>query len=144
MFTDCMIKNLLEKDSPDLQKRIKTINKIMEKRIKSRIHIGPYIPHLQNLEDIFKLIPKGINEVEIEVYNFKMGNFPKMLEIINENTGENKSRIIEDIYSSKDTYDKFCDDLKENAETLNKTFKFKLNFIIPDYNFWYTDKIKYD
>jgi len=132
MFTNNRIKNLFE------EKSIETIKKLIENGIRVKIHIGPFIPYLDCLEELFRLIPPGVKEVELEVYNSKMGNFPEILKIIKERISRQKGRIIEDDYY------KFCRSLENEAGTINKKYKFKLNFIIPDYNCWYTDKIKYE
>ncbi|MFH1421965.1 MAG: radical SAM protein [Planctomycetota bacterium] len=143
MFSDNTIKALLEQKTPDIQQRIKTIQKLIERRIPVKIHIGPFMPGLENLKHLFSLIPKSIQEVEIEIYNSKMGRFAEILTIVKEHISLDAAQIIQDAYSSNDNYNTFCSHVIKETHALNELYNFKVNFIIPDYNNWYNDKIKY-
>ena len=144
MFSHTKIKDLFERNAPDLKERIKTIRMLINNGIKVKVHIGPFIPYLEDLSRLFKLIPKQIQEVEIEVYNAKMGNFDKVIKIVNDKVSAEKADAIKRIYSSLTHYDDFTKRLRAEAEALNKDYGFKINFIIPGFDSWYTDKIKYE
>ncbi|MFC1514612.1 radical SAM protein [Candidatus Omnitrophota bacterium] len=144
MFRDDRIKDLFEKNSPGFAERIAAVKKLRQAGIAVKIHIGPFIPGLQDLAGLFQHIPDTVKEVEIEVYNSRMGNFEAMLGLIREHVSNEKAAAIKRIYSSAAAYHDFTDRLEKEAERVNKQYGFKLNIIVPEFDFWYTDKIKYE
>ncbi|MBN2120859.1 MAG: radical SAM protein [Candidatus Omnitrophica bacterium] len=144
MFQDKAVKDILEKDTPELEKRIKAIKKLIENKIRVKIHVGPFIPFMEDLRKLFQFIPPGIKEVEIEVYNSKMGNFKEIVSLIKERISKEKSAALAKTYSSGKDYNNFCTFLRKEAQKINEDYNFKLNFIVPEFDSWYTDKIKYE
>ena len=144
MFSNSKIKNLLEQETPSLKKRIKTTQRLMENNIKVKVHLGPFIPYTEDLEVLFGLLPPKIEEVEIEVYNSKMGNFQKVFKLIKEEIEARDAKALAGVYSSRQNYSEFCGRLINQANRINEKYGFKLNFIVPEFDSWYTDKIKYE
>lgn len=144
VFSQKKIKNILEEKTPSLKERVETIEALIKSKIKVKIHIGPFIPFLENLKEIFQIIPPQIEEVEIELYNAKMGNFKEIVEIIGENLSKDIADRLKEVYSREENYLNFSHYLIEEAKNLNKEYNFKLNFIVPQFNFWYTNKIIYE
>lgn len=144
IFKKNIVKNIFEQNSPTINRRIETIKKLIKNNIKVKIHIGPFIPYIESLQDLFQHIPRKIEEVEIEIYNFKMGNFAQILKIINQRLSSDLGCKIENIYATSKNYYDYCSSLQAKAREINEKYNFKLNFIIPEFNYWYTDKIKYE
>ena len=144
IFSDKKIKNILEERTPSIKERVKTIQALTKSKLKVKIHIGPFIPLLEDLKKVFGLIPEEIEEVEIEVYNAKMGNFKEVINSLKKKIPLEIVKKIEEVYSEKENYLEFSNHLIKQAKILNKEYHFKLNFIIPEFNFWYTNRIVYE
>jgi len=137
------IKSLLEESSPTLDERIKAIDKISTKRIDLRIHIGPFLPYISNLENIFELFKNKVKKINIELYHSKLGNFEQVIGKI-EKLDTTKALLIKEIYSCQANYVDYADELKESAIKLNENYNYKLFFITPDFNDFYNSKINYE
>lgn len=144
IFSDPEIKCVLEPKSSSLSARAEAIEELLKNNIKVKIHIGPYIPYLEDLENLFELIPKKIEETEIEFYNAKMGSLDRILKTVEAKISKDKAEKIKEVYSSEENYKRFSNGIINKAERINSAYGFKLNFIVPDYDLWYTDKIKYE
>ncbi|RKY41254.1 MAG: hypothetical protein DRP81_08590 [Candidatus Omnitrophota bacterium] len=142
-FSKEKIKSLIEENSPSLKRRLAVIREIKRVGIPLRIHIGPFIPYLSSLEEIFPLIKGLTTEVNIELYHSKMGSFFEILEKIKK-VDEGLSKSIENIYRDRESYYNFSEKLKETTLQLNKKYNFKLYFIIPDFDKFYNSKITYE
>ena len=73
---------LFEQKSSSLNQRLETIGKIITAKINLRIHIGPFIPYICDLEKILKLLSEGVKEIDIELYHKKQGNFSQIIEVV--------------------------------------------------------------
>jgi len=144
IFSNKKVRTVLEERTANLQERIDTIEKLLKKNIQVKIHIGPFIPFLEDLKNLFKLIPPQIKEVEIEIYNAKVGNFEEIIKSIEKNISEEIAKKIKEVYSEEKNYLAFSKGLIKEAKRLNKDYNFQLNFIVPQFNFWYTNKIVYE
>jgi len=142
MFSNPQVKNILEPKTPPLLERAKAITKLLKYGVKIRIHIGPYIPGLEDLKSIFGLIPEGVKEVEIEFYNAKMGRLKDVINLVKLASGAKTARQIKEIYSSESKYLKFIKETKQTAEKINSK-NYKIFFITPLFNDWYDRNIKY-
>lgn len=142
-FAQKKIKKLLEPCTPCLSRRVRTIKTLLEKGLQVKIHIGPFIPYLDSIESLLALLPSETKEIELELYNARMGNFPELLSIISSNLGETLKKKIERIYSNEKNYNLECRKIKDEAERINKNYGYKLDFIFPEFNSWYTEKIRY-
>ncbi len=140
--SDKIIKTLEEK-SPTVQQRLKTIRAIIDNKINLRIHIGPYIPYLSNLEEILNLLPKGIKEVDVELYHKKQGNFDNLLKAIEEGFNKELGEKIKDVYRNQESYERFSDKLKLKVEGNTKQLPFSFYYIVPGYNEFYSPTIDY-
>lgn len=138
------IASLLEKKTPSLNQRITAIEKILQAKINLCIHSGPFIPYLSSLPDILKALPTNIKELSVELYHNSMGNFSKILETIEESLGQGMSDNIKKIYSSKENYDIFASQLKEQILNLKEKYPIKFFFLAPDYNTFYNTNLNYD
>ena len=134
---------LFEKKSPVLKQRLQTIRKIIAARINLRVHIGPFIPYVSDLEKILKLIPKGVKEIDIELYHPKQGNFNQIIKAVRENVAEETSKKLEAVYRCEKNYREFIKNLKAKAESLNDYPNLKLYWINPAFNQFYNSQIKY-
>ena len=108
-----------------------------------RIHIGPYIPYLSNLEEILNLLPKGIKEVDVELYHKKQGNFDNLLKAIEEGFNKELGEKIKDVYRNQESYERFSDKLKLKVEGNTKQLPFSFYYIVPGYNEFYSPTIDY-
>ncbi|MCM8824308.1 MAG: hypothetical protein NC822_06525 [Candidatus Omnitrophica bacterium] len=142
-FSHEKIKSLLEDNSPSLKMRLTTLEKIQKANIPLRIHIGPYIPYLCNLEDIFKLVKGLCKEINIELYNSKVGNFFLIMDKIR-SLNKSWAEAIENIYSNKEQYYLFSEKLKDDCIEINKRYNFKIYFIVPEFDNFYDSKIDYE
>ncbi len=137
---DSLIRAFEEKSS-SLKQRLTAIDEIQNHKINLRIHIGPFIPYISNLEEIFKLIPKEITEVDIELYHNKQGNFQKILKKTTEVLGKQKSESLKAVYDNVENYNRFIKQLKNKIIALNPDFK--VFCIALDYDKFYDSKIIY-
>ncbi len=127
---------ILEKNAPNLEQRINTVKKIINKGIYCRLHLGPIIPMVSDFEFIFDDKFSFVKQLEIEVYNGRMGNIDKIIALL-------KKPGIKDFYTNKETYELFQENLINKVNNLNKNLKFDINFIIPEFDSFYQAAIKY-
>lgn len=142
-FSSEKIKALLEGSSPSLEKRRITIEKIVAAGIPLRLHIGPFIPFFSNLEDIFAIFKDKINEMNIELYHSKMGNFNELILKI-KSFDKRKTSQLEHVYKNEDAYNNFALSLKKKASALNRKYNYRLYFIIPKFGNFYDSTITYE
>jgi DNA repair photolyase len=136
---------LLEKKSPNIKQRVKTLEAILEKNISLRVHIGPFIPYLSSLEEVLKKLSKSVKEIDIELYHHKMGNFEEILKATRENINDELAEKLAFIYKNEENYLKFAEELKEEIVKLIKKFSSaKFFYIVPDFNKFYSPNIDYD
>jgi len=134
---------LFEKKSPSIAQRLETIKKIINEGIALRIHIGPYIPYVSDYEAILNLLPAGINEIDIELYHQKQGNFRQIMQAVQKAIGQETAQKLEKIYSDADCYETYAQQLQQNAMASAKQRNLTIYCIIPDFNKFYTPKIVY-
>jgi DNA repair photolyase len=127
----------LEKNSPLVSERIEIIKKILEKNIKLRIHIGPFIPYLSSFENIIKNLPEGIKEINVELYNSKMGNLEDLTKKI-QRFSKDLSKKILDIYKDKENYLNFSKNLEEEIKKY-KEKGYKFCYIVPEFDSFYNN-----
>lgn len=135
---------LLENSSPSLDKRIEAIKRIISFKIKLRIHIGPFIPYISDLEKILQIVPEGVSEVGIELYHQKQGNFEGLIEAIKKNIGPDTAKNILKIYTSKDTYYGFARQLKASIRRYSHLYPFKFFYFVPEFGNFYTPCFDYE
>lgn len=141
-FSSEQLKSHLEESSPTLEERIFTLRKIENSKIPLRIHIGPYIPYVTEARKIFPIFSKLVKEVNIELYHSKMGNFANLLTKIR-SFDQSLAFRIENVYRDRTSYTNFSNELKKNILNLNETYKFKLFFIIPEFDSFYDSRMSY-
>ncbi|MFH1771919.1 MAG: radical SAM protein [Candidatus Omnitrophota bacterium] len=134
---------LFEKKSPAVLERIKAIEDILRAGIDLRLHLGPFIPFVSDLDYSFGLIPKKAKEIEIELYHNTMGNFNKILSIVRKNLRCECAGNLESVYSSRESYLKYSENLKGHALKKVKGKDIKLFYIVPDFNDYYSSRIDY-
>lgn len=141
--SDFLIK-LFEKKSPLLTQRLETIKKIIDEGVALRIHIGPYMPYLSDYKTIITLLPDGINEIDVELYHQKQGNFQNIIQVVEKKLGKETAQNLEKIYSSADNYTGYAQHLQQEVFTLAKQHNLTVYCIIPDFNEFYNSKIVYE
>jgi len=134
----------IEKKSSSIRQRLNAIGKIVKKNIPLRIHIGPFIPYLSSLDEILKLLPKGIKEIDIELYHKKQGNFNKITSQIKKILGPKSYQDFKSIYASKDNYCAFSADLRKYIIALKSNFRLKFYYIVPDFDSFYNQYLNYE
>ena len=134
----------LEENSSPLEKRLAALEKIIKNGVDLRVHLGPFIPYLSSLKDIIDILPQETKEIDIELYHHKMGNFPKILELIAKNIGEDLKTKLRQIYESEKNYLDFAADLEKEIKQLNSHKRFRIFYIVPDFNKFYNSHIDYE
>ncbi|MBU1113261.1 MAG: hypothetical protein KKH93_05250 [Candidatus Omnitrophica bacterium] len=134
---------LFEKKSPVLKQRLQTIRKIIAARINLRVHIGPFIPYVSDLEKILKLMPKGVKEIDIELYHHKQGNFKQIIKTVKENLGTDLSEKLKIVYANKKNYCQFSKTLEKTVKFLEKYPVYKFYYILPGFDQFYGSTINY-
>ncbi len=135
---------VFEPNSSKIAGRLETINQIIDKGINLRIHIGPFIPLISSLEEIFNLIPAEAREVDIELYHNKQGNFKRILTLTEKLLGKEKREELERIYASERCYSNFAKKLKNKIKNLKDFSKFKIFYIVPDFDKFYNSGLDYE
>ncbi len=142
-FATDRIKNIVEKNSPSLDKRREALDRLKRSGIACRAHIGPFIPFFSDLEQIFFLMAGKVKEIDIELYNARMGNFPEVLKAVkteNPAAAEKFSAI----YKNEKNYYNFSAELKTQIDQLNQNYGYKVFYIVPAYNRYYAKDIYYE
>jgi DNA repair photolyase len=142
-FHDENIIQALEEKSSPLYKRLKALNAIIGHGINLRIHIGPFIPYLSNLSELIKIIPDGVKEVDIELYQSKMGDFEMIIKKTKTFLGKNIENL-KAIYQTHENYLKFTQNLREDIIKLKEKYPYTFYLIVPEYGDFYTPNINYD
>ncbi|MCM8831121.1 MAG: radical SAM protein [Candidatus Omnitrophica bacterium] len=143
-YSSNQIIKLLEKKTPTIEQRLKTIEDILKKNINLRIHIGPFMPYIEELDRIFKLLPKKIKEIDIELYHHKMGNLKKILEILHGKIETDAYFKFVSVYKNSKSYLNFAQNLNKKIlelKQLNPEIKFF--YIVPDFDAFYKNTIDY-
>jgi DNA repair photolyase len=137
---------LFEEKSPLLKERLLTIEEIIKNNISLRIHMGPFIPYISDFEQIIKILPAGITEIDVEIYHHKMGNFNEIIHKAKENISQDYAKKLKELYIREENYKNYGKSLKEKIKNLcMKTKKeYKIYFIQPDYNEYYKSSINYE
>ena len=138
-------KRILEEKSPSLEARIKAIKRIKEKGIRFRIHIGPFIPYVSQLDNIFSLFKDIAYKINIELYHYRLGNFPQVIESLKTfDFDEEKIKKLISIYENKDNFYNFSEQFKEEILKKAKNFNFKIYYIVPQWEGYYNQDINYE
>ena len=133
---------IFEEKTPSIEERIKAIKAIVDHKINLRIHIGPFIPYISSLKAIMRLLPKSIEEINVELYHHKMGNFKEIIDTIRKNFGEDTCSKISAVYASKKNYLEFASEIEKMAITIKNPSQ-EFFFILPDFDDYYNDKVDY-
>ncbi|MDD3295857.1 MAG: radical SAM protein [Candidatus Omnitrophica bacterium] len=140
--TDRLIR-LFERKSPNSAKRLQTIQQIIAARIHLRIHIGPFIPYISILEEVLKIIPEGVKEIDIELYHHKMGNFIEMLKQIERNLGRELKNKLAAVYENEKKYLEFAEKIKREIKQNMPKYKANFYYVVPQYQTFYSKEINY-
>jgi len=134
-FSDENTIKKIEPSSSALSERLSAINALIAHNVSIRIHIGPFIPFLSDLNALMRLIPDAISEVDVELYHHKLGNFEKIAAI---------EPRLKEIYRTKENYNAFCEQLKNDISAMAKKQKLRFFFIAPDFDEFYKNSINYE
>ncbi len=134
---------LFEKKSPLLHQRLEAIRKVIAAKIALRIHIGPFIPYVSGLKEILQILPRGVKEIDVELYHSQQGNFSQIIRIVKESISADVSKKLKAVYANEENYCRFADCLKELAKSLKTYPACKFYCIIPEFNQFYSSKVNY-
>jgi DNA repair photolyase len=140
--SDSLIQAFEEK-SPSLKQRIQAIKKIISFGVPLRIHAGPFIPYISSLTEIIDILPKGVKEIDVELYHYKIGNFKAMLNVIEKNLGRESKNKVSAVYENKASYQRFTKELKAEINKFKSTTDTAFYYIVPDFNAFYNSTINY-
>ncbi|MBF0395782.1 MAG: radical SAM protein [Desulfobacterales bacterium] len=144
MFSDENIRKLFEPNDSSLERRKESISALLKNNVNTKIHIGPFIPYTDDLANLFSLIPDGIKDVQIEIYNSKVGNISNLVSMVKDKISIDTAKKIEEVYRSKENYDLFVEDTKKEADLVNKKHGFNINIVVPRFDSCYNNnEIKY-
>ncbi len=141
---NCESVKILELKSSTQAKQIETIRQIQRIGVDLRIHVGPFIPYLSTIESLARIIPPETKEIDIEFYHHKMGNFTRILKVIEQNFGSELRNKVASIYENENSYLKFADGLRDEAAAFKGGFSnLSLFYIVPDFDKFYNGNIDY-
>ena len=132
----------LERSSPDIASRIATLEDILARGIQLRVHIGPYVPYLSDIDQIVKLLPSGVKEIDVEVYQHSMGNFEAFLACICR-VDRSCAAAVREVYQCERNYLAFTGALKNKLLQIKKDRELNIFYIVPGYNSFYSPEIDY-
>ena len=135
-------KDLFEPRSPFLRKRIEALSQLRAAGIQVRAHISPVIPYVVDVLDILSRIHGVVDEVGIEFYNAKMG--PSMFSQAVNRLPSDLGEKIRSVYANKESYQVFFAEMRSRINEANKTHGFKLFFVFPPYDEYYSNNIVYE
>jgi DNA repair photolyase len=138
------IKNLFEPNSPAIADRLNVLKEIYLAKIKNRVHIAPVIPHIQNIETICLAVGKYSQEISIELYNFKMGNWDKIKMIIKNNFNNKILDKIEKVFLKKENYVAYIRKLEDKTRKIQWKLNKNITLLIPDFAAYYKSDTAYD
>lgn len=142
-FSREKIRSFLEEKSPSLENRLAVLERIKQSGIPLRIHIGPFIPYLSDLDEIFFRIKGLTREINIELYHSKTGNFEEVLQKVKDYDYSIAGKI-RTVYENRESYRDFSRRLRIRALALNKSYGFKIYFIVPEFDEFYDSRINYE
>lgn len=143
LASEKMIK-ILEKKSSSLASRLDAINEIIKKNINFRVHLGPFIPYLTNLEAILSLLPQKVKKINIELYNNKTGNFKQLLKAVEVGFGPKKKEQLAKVYENQKNYYSYINGLKSKTLKLKNKRGICFFLIAPTFNQYYSSSIDYN
>ncbi len=137
-----LFKHVFEPRSPSFSRRLEVLREIAQRHIPLRIHLSPVLPFLFDFPGIFRLISGLTREVGIEFYNAKMGPvmFAKALAALPDTMSEK----IRGVYSDRERYTAYFNDLKEEILSMNKDFNYTFFFVMPEFDTYYGPTIMYE
>lgn len=135
---------LLEPNSLSLALRLDAIKEILSRKIKLRIHVGPFIPFVSNLKSILKLLPQNVNAVNIEIYHKKMGSFDIITKVIEKKLGSKKAEKLTDVYLCKENYSKYTQNLKKKIIQIKRKKGIDFFYLIPEFGQYYNASLDYN
>ncbi|MBN3040632.1 MAG: hypothetical protein JW867_05850 [Candidatus Omnitrophica bacterium] len=142
-FSKQVLINIFEKKSSSLEERLNTISRIKDAGIDLRIHIGPFMPFISDLEEILKLVPNTINEIDVELYHHKQGNFKKILDLTKEHINTKTAENLATVYSSPSQHLAYASLIKRKIKELAKSYPGQFYFILADFNGYYNSGMDY-
>jgi hypothetical protein len=97
------------------------------------------------LEEILEKLPKGVTEIDIELYHHTMGNFRGILNAVEKNCSKELADKLAFIYQNKVNYLQSADELKQEIIKLKEKFRpIKFFYIVPDFNKFYSQNVDYN
>ncbi|MFO7991858.1 MAG: radical SAM protein, partial [Thermoplasmata archaeon] len=95
---DDEFKRTFEPGSPDVEKRLSALEKLVEEGVNTWVFIGPLIPYKnddkESLEEIASRLGEiGVNEIYLDKLNMRKGIWPKFEEVLDESILEKYHKV---------------------------------------------------
>jgi DNA repair photolyase len=137
---DDSLKKVLEPGSDTFDKRIDTINKLLENKIPVIPYFSPILPFISNTDTIFDKIT-GTDTIEFEGLNFNLGNITKIVEIISLMYPELKQKY-EQLSADNSFYDLTWNETKTRISNRAKQSNKKYNIYVHNKTSYFENKYR--
>jgi len=132
-FKNNNIKDLFEKNSPDYEKRLKTISELYSNSVNVWVHFGPLIPYFNDAEMIIDDIKGLVGKIEFESLNTTTAPLEEVCNKL-KTIDEEKANKLFKLYNDEEKYNLYWKNKKEKLEEKLKFTKLKTHFSFLPYN----------
>lgn len=116
-------KNLIEPDSPSINKRLEAIMELGKNNIKTEVMVGPYWPEFTKAEELFPVFKQiGVKKIYSESLNTIGGNWSGIEQVLKKNYPD-LLNIFKEIYFKPCKLEMFNKNERQRLETLANKYK---------------------
>ncbi|ACK41644.1 MULTISPECIES: radical SAM protein [Dictyoglomus] len=120
-------KRVVEPNSPSIERRIYTIERLKQENIKVYVMMGPFWPFFSDAEELIKTFKVlGIEEIYTESFNTRGGTFSEIERLMSQHYPNLLPRMKEILFD-KENFNNFYSLVKENLLELAKQYNIKIN-----------------
>ena len=130
-------KSKIEDKSPAYEKRIQTINELLELGINVTPYFSPILPWISETKGLFSKFPKA-HSIEFEGLNFRVGNIEKIIEAVASIRPDLKTGY-ERLSNDRDYYYIFWDEIEKNIIKEAKITKKHYNIYIHKFDSYFNN-----